>query len=242
MSTRASAAVSSRRAKQELVRLLFGTKYSGRGPEAHSKLDPAGYSFTDLRKAYLERLQTIHPDKLKHARPAPIYEGTSSDDEPTDTVESSWASSSQPPLHGQFVELQDAWDKYEEVAKMIARVGKPEDANFTLFGVGCSFSDSPQERAMREEIMDQAARGWFSSGGLAETSEEAASTEYINVFKTEAIPLCDDDLFVTVDSAHNDKDLATLDSSTTSSKTLAGDAKPKPIKSLIPVGYGAKQR
>jgi hypothetical protein len=241
MSTRASAAISSRRAKQELVRLLFGAKYARKGPGAHMMLDPAGYSFTDLRKAYLERLQTIHPDKLKHASPAPINVGSSSDDKPIDTFRSSSASS-QPPLHDQFVELQDAWDKYEEVAKMLARVGKPEDANFTLFGVGCSFSDSPQERAMREEIMDQAARGWFSAGGLAETSEEAASMEYVNVFKQEAIPLCDDDLFVTVESIDDAKVSATAQPSTTSSGELKGDAKPKPRKSLIPVGYGAKQR
>ena len=42
--------------------------------------------------------------------------------------------------------------------------------NFTMFGVGCSFSDSPTEQMHRTEIMDQASRGWFSSGQLSENN------------------------------------------------------------------------
>jgi hypothetical protein len=38
--------------------------------------------------------------------------------------------------------------------------------NFTMFGVGCSFADSPEESARRAEIMDQACRGWFPSGSI----------------------------------------------------------------------------
>lgn len=33
--------------------------------------------------------------------------------------------------------------------------------------MGCSFADSPSEREHRNEIMEQACRGWFSSGDLA---------------------------------------------------------------------------
>jgi len=36
-----------------------------------------------------------------------------------------------------------------------------------MFGVGCSFDDSPTERDLRNDIMDQACRGWFSSGSIA---------------------------------------------------------------------------
>ena len=56
-----------------------------------------------------------------------------------------------------FNELQEAWDNYENLAKMMRKAtnGDEADANFTLFGVGCSFSDSPAERALRDEIMEQ---------------------------------------------------------------------------------------
>ena len=45
-------------------------------------------------------------------------------------------------------------------------------ANFTQFGVGCSFSDSEEERALRTEITDQACRGWFSSGLVSAGSND----------------------------------------------------------------------
>ena len=62
--------------------------------------------------------------------------------------------------------LQDAWMDYETLAKVMKKVdNKGADASFTLFGVGCSFSDNDQERERRNEIMDQAGRGWFSAGG-----------------------------------------------------------------------------
>jgi len=238
MSTRASAAVSSRRAKQELVRLLFGAKYSRRGPEAHRKLDPARYSFTDLRKAYLERLQTIHPDKLRHAAISPadavdVNPATAAKKSNNNDEKRQQSPSAPLPLHGQFVELQEAWDRYEEVAKMIARVGRPEDANFTLFGVGCSFSDSPQERAMRDEIMDQASRGWFSAGGIAETSSN--TEDVLNSNKD--VPLCDDDLFVTI----QDEDHQTSSSCDTSLGDSHRKMKTGPKPSLIPTGYRPKR-
>ena len=176
MSSRVTSAISSRRAKQELVKLLFGPKYAGKGPEAHRKLDHTIYSYSELRTAYLERLQAIHPDKLKH------HHTTDGKNQAT---------------HSQFVELQDVWDKYEEVAKRMQKVGKPEEASFTMFGVGCSFADSPEERAMRDAITDQACRGWFSAGSLAEQATEGDPTSNTE-FK--AVPLCDDDLFV----EHND--------------------------------------
>ena len=55
--TRAARAATSRQVKQELVRLLFGKKYSRTGPEGHKKLDSAAYSYAELKSAYLEKLQ-----------------------------------------------------------------------------------------------------------------------------------------------------------------------------------------
>ena len=133
---RAVGATTSRRAKQELVRLLFGKQYAKKGPDAHRKLDHSIYSYKDLRKAYLGRLQEIHPDKNK------------SKELKSHHIEDSKRS---------FNELQEAWDNYENLAKMMRKAtnGDEADANFTLFGVGCSFSDSPAERALRDEIMEQ---------------------------------------------------------------------------------------
>ena len=173
MSTRVASSLSSRRCKQELVRLLFAPKYAGKGPDAHRNLDPTIYSYSDLRKAYLERLQAIHPDKLKHQ-----HDGSSKENNTE--------------AHSRFVELQDAWDKYEEVAKLLQKVGKPEEATFTMFGVGGSFSDSPDERAMRDAITDQACRGWVSAGSLG----DVASADSVVKNDCKSVPLCDDDWFV----------------------------------------------
>jgi hypothetical protein len=156
MSTRTITGLSSRTAKAEVVRLLFGSKYAEKGPQAHRMLDPTIYSYDDLKKNYLERLQAIHPDKFKHT---PNNHRDFPDNE----------------MKLQFVDLQNAWAKYEKVARMMKKVGKGEAANFTRFGVGCSFSDTPEERAQRDEIMDQAGRGWFSAGALSETSEMNAA-------------------------------------------------------------------
>lgn len=179
MSTRAASAANSRRAKQEIVRLLFGPKYSRKGPEAHRKLDPFQYSYADLRSAYLERLHDLHPDKSAHMA-AP-------------------KSSQKDELHQKFVELQDAWDKYETVVRMLKNVsgGDKEEANFTMFGVGCSFSDSPEEQKRRAEITDQACRGWFSGGEIAEKSITPSQTETKS--REQSISLVDDDWFISTE-------------------------------------------
>jgi DnaJ-class molecular chaperone len=175
--TRAVSATTSRRAKQELVRLLFREQYTRKGPEAHRKLDHSIYSYKELRKAYLGRLQEIHPDKNKSKG--------------LDSKRS-------------FNELQEAWDNYENLAKMMRKVNKGDeaDANFTLFGVGCSFSDSPAERALREEITDQACRGWFSSGAIAERDDKQHEKEAKRLADLKKIPLADDDMFMTVDETN----------------------------------------
>ena len=90
-----------------------------------------------------------------------------------------------------FHELQQAWDQYEELAKAMTKV-QSKQSNFTKFGVGCSFSDSEEERALRTEITDQACRGWFSSGMLSERNESEKEV----VIKTSPTSLIDDNLFV----------------------------------------------
>lgn len=207
MSSRITSTVSSRQRKQELVRLLFGPKHAGKGPSAHRMLDSSIYSYPDLRKAYLERLQEIHPDKLKHQISRRSCDGNNTT------------------LHSQFVELQNAWDKYEEVAKVMQRMGNPQQSNFTMFGVGCSFADSPQERARRDEITEQACRGWFSAGSLAEGASEIS----IHQEDRKAVPLCDDDLFVECTSE------------TTDSIKIDATHQCRPMRSLIPPGYRPKR-
>lgn len=189
MSSRAAFAASSRRVKQELVHILFGSEASASSSSStmacHSrKMDPSIYSYSELRSVYLERLQSLHPDKH--------YSIHSRSDPPT---------RSQAP----FVELQQAWDRYDQMVKLATKVdteGHPDkDRNFTLFGVGCSFADNERERQWRTKITDQACRGWFSSGSL-----EAQSTRFLHHKSSEAsstgnghISLLDDDMFVAVE-------------------------------------------
>lgn len=199
--TRAARASSSRQVKQELVRLLFGKKYSKTGPEGHKKLDYASYSYGDLKRAYFERLQEIHPDKNKSTQMAVLPE----------TKES-------------FLALQDAWDKYEDLAKALERVRSKGQGNFTKFGVGCSFSDSDEERALRNEITDQACRGWFSSGLLS--AESSKSGKDVST-KIQVTSLIDDDLFVEVESESSAIDQVAKDEARTSNKKT-------PLKTLIP--------
>ena len=183
-STRAASAASSRRAKQRLVQFLFGPKYSGKGREAHKKLDHASYSFDELRAAFLERVHEIHPDK----RRGDITE--------TDTSG-----------HHEFVELQSAWAEYEKLAKMMTKVGSgSSDANFTLFGVGCSFSDNESERDKRSQIMDEAARGWFTSGIITETATSSSESGGSSNGPMRETAIVDDDLFVSTSDDQNSKE------------------------------------
>ena len=197
MSSRAATAASSRRVKQELVRLLFGREATSATSTNHacrSKiLDHSIYSYADLRGAYLEKLQQYHPDKQYSAK---------------DTNQDTYAT-----RHSLFVELQEAWTLYDQQAKISRMVDKDyynngdgegdyKNRNFTMFGVGCSFSDNDAERDLRNEIMDQAGRGWFSAGSLAPSSEASSSadaTSNTNASNTSTKPSLlddDDDMFV----------------------------------------------
>ena len=66
--------------------------------------------------------------------------------------------------------------------------------NFTMFGVGCSFSDTPIEREKRNEIMEQASKGWFPSASLSQSGEK--SHEDHHECTQSYTKLSDDDLFM----------------------------------------------
>uniref|UniRef100_A0A7S3P2L5 J domain-containing protein n=1 Tax=Amphora coffeiformis TaxID=265554 RepID=A0A7S3P2L5_9STRA len=177
--TRAASAASSHRAKQELVRVLFGPKYYRQGREAHRMLDHSIYTHSQLKSAYLERLQELHPDKRRNNHEILSHNNNNN---------------SEDAARDEFISLQEAWDRYEEVAKALIKVSNgSREANFTLFGVGCSFSDSPEEQERRNEITDQACRGWFSAGELGVGDESSDKAKQ----KTKQSSLLDDDMFVT---------------------------------------------
>jgi len=151
MTTRAGNAAKSLRAKEDLLKLLFETKshsLEGGGRKTQQFLNHSSLTHDQLRTAYLKRVQELHPDKH--------HTTTTTGKCARDDVKS------------QFVQLKEAWNRYQDFAKMIKRTpnGKTIDANFTMFGVGCSFADSEEERRLRNEITDQACRGWFSAGEL----------------------------------------------------------------------------
>lgn len=59
-----------------------------------------------------------------------------------------------------FLYTQAAWERYASGRAVRRRIGKNDDgATFATFGVGCSFSDNPEEQMSRQEFMDCAARG-----------------------------------------------------------------------------------
>mmetsp|Transcript_27269 Transcript_27269/g.80378 ORF Transcript_27269/g.80378 Transcript_27269/m.80378 type:complete len:225 (-) Transcript_27269:588-1262(-) len=187
--TRGAAAANSRRVKQRLVQLLFGHKFTGKGREAHRKLDFAVYSYADLRSAYLKRIHDLHPDKKFSHNKVSKKELKSFNGD-----------------HSEFVTLQEAWVNYEEVAKMMKRVSKGDemDANFTLFGVGCSFSDSPEEQKRRSDIMDQAGRGWFTSGLIPEEiSHDKSFRDCGGKSNGGRVSLCDDEMFISSEDEEN---------------------------------------
>lgn len=132
-----------------------------------------------------------------------------------------------------FIELQEAWAKYEKVSKQMRRGraatesqmrGVQED--FTAFGVGCSFSDSAEEQKRRADIMDQAAKGWILAGQLSDgigggdVDANVNLNENVNVHvniptntkrgKDVAVPLVGDDLFSTVNVGADSDSVAEL--------------------------------
>ncbi|GFH52875.1 hypothetical protein CTEN210_09351 [Chaetoceros tenuissimus] len=168
--SRAGALASSQLVKKRLVKILFHKDNSRKGREAHKKLDYASYSYDDLRKAYIQKVQLLHPDTAKQtissATEQKAYDNLNWRDV-QDTIDQSKTSND----HDDFIELQEAWNAYEKNAKSMKKGMRDKaPSNFTMFGVGCSFSDSAEEQKLRADIMDQACRGWFTSGQIGEES------------------------------------------------------------------------
>lgn len=196
--TRGATAAMSRDAKRNLLKLLFRDK--------HGRMDPRSlenYSYEDLRKEYLKRLQVIHPDKINANYSIDANRLSQQDD--ADSLDPLRAKED---LKKEFQELQSTWDRYEELSKSMMKVvhGDGATANFTQFGVGCSFSDNDEERALRTEITDQACRGWFSSGlvssGLATQNDKRKEQGYGNATKASVRKsLIDDSMFVEAESS-----------------------------------------
>eukprot|EP00985_Skeletonema_marinoi_P010462 scaffold4914_cov134-Skeletonema_marinoi.AAC.4 len=169
MSTRVTNAAS-KRAKATLIELLFPRQQAKR------------YSHLQLRMAYLQKVHIMHPDKQRLS--------SSTRDESA---------------HEQFVQLQNAWEAYNS-ARMFRKTnhGKSKQGensdddkdDFTMFGVGCSFSDSPEERRLRDEIMEQACRGWLPSGALSHSFDATEKAKKEVKSPQQATKLSDDNLFI----------------------------------------------
>eukprot|EP00956_Cyclotella_meneghiniana_P033703 scaffold98416_cov78-Cyclotella_meneghiniana.AAC.3 len=146
MSTRAGISATATRARETLMRLLFADR-----SVINERLSHAA-----LKEAYLDRVHELHPDKNR--------QNDSSEFVTTSKLNAR-----------KFIELKNAWEEYDKIMKLNKLTNQSsefgddktiEEASFTLFGVGCSFADSDSERDYRNEIMEQACRGWFSRGSL----------------------------------------------------------------------------
>ncbi|KAL9186219.1 hypothetical protein ACHAXT_005457 [Thalassiosira profunda] len=215
MSTRVTSAIASRKARENLARLLFpsdglaassslgasssasplqddttGMKFTDRHSHSYRRRHrprpgAAGdaakgqrekrHSYATLRAAYLQRVHDMHPDKVMHRD----QQQSSSEEGAAHQHNNNLAKDA----HLQFIELKHAWEEYHASVRLVHDTGsttanpqssgqddgywEEDEESFTLFGVGCSFADNPEERALRDEIMDQACKGWFSSGSLS---------------------------------------------------------------------------
>jgi len=237
------------------------------------QLDSASYTYQELRAAYLERLQQWHPDKHHPHYSYSSNQNDDDDDDKSDPSLTAAASTDKMNSFGStdyhdddrrqqqrqqnnkvlFVELQEAWANYESAAKLLKRAGDggSADANFTMFGVGCSFADSEEERKIRDAITDQACRGWFRSGLLSSdvsdndnnnnnnnTSDDSISQktkdlEISSMLESlRTIPLIDDSLFSEPSTIHSDASYAGTvkyknGATTTTSRKSLVDFKPR---------------
>jgi hypothetical protein len=155
-------------------------------------------------------VHTIHPDKFA------FY----NDDEGKEECQQ------------KFVELQSAWEEYHASVREVRRERHRnnndrrsrmsgdnneknddrafdddsfidiEDANFTMFGVGCSFADTPDERDRRDKIMEQASRGWFPSASLSfrDYKGEGERDYSNNEFEVESLREDDDKMHSCLDT------------------------------------------
>ena len=247
MSSRVTSAIASRKARENLVRLLFPQDHfvdSRRRPKtcapstspvehdidrhnhrhrrrpndnvlsAHNTADNLKrHSYSQLRSAYLQKVHEMHPDKMASQTKKNVPEDYKN-------------------AHLQFIDLKHAWEEYHASVRIIQRkknddltTNNMESTNddefwevnddFTMFGVGCSFADSEEERNLRNKIMDQACQGWFSSGSL--TGEKALGYDVNTNTATDSkqqqkslsqpqLKLCDDDMFVSSEDEQSAKE------------------------------------
>jgi hypothetical protein len=217
--TRAASALLNLRSKQELVRLLFGHGHRT-GPDNHRKLvDHSSYSYNDLRKAYLLQIQILHPDKRRNNPSLKLdddnTELVSNPPKSLQTEEKAFAGAVN--LAEEFVQLQNAWENYDNAFKFIKQTnGTTTDvceSNFTMFGVGCSFSDTEAERQLRNEIMDQASRGWFTAGDLVSGCDDNNNSIHEDQYtwpsfpqKHTTLPIIDHSDFISIEEENDDYD------------------------------------
>ncbi|KAL3809429.1 hypothetical protein ACHAXA_003998 [Cyclostephanos tholiformis] len=193
MSTRVTSAIGSRRARENLVRLL-GLSFPS--PTDDVRVVGRGYSYAELRAAYIERVHEMHPDRTASRRRRLLRLHREDDDEDENENDGGEVVGEGGGGHSKFVELKDAWEAYRATVRAVRDLAGDDEydnerrrrrlrrrresweeeddddddddgggySNFTLFGVGCSFADSPEESMRRAEIMDQACRGWFPDG------------------------------------------------------------------------------
>ena len=144
MSNRVTSEIGSRRARENLVRILFQHL---KKDQFDDRLQRRRHSYSQLRAAYIDLVHTIHPDKL-----APFHD----DEERTRRQE----------CQQKFVELQTAWEQYHASVREVLRDNMRsrmsgdnkndddrtfgddsscaiDDANFTMFGVGCCLLTPP---------------------------------------------------------------------------------------------------
>ena len=188
------------RAKQKLLRLLKDEKNDKQIFTSSLKNNdnalPSSITYIKIRSKYLKRIQEIHPDKL-----------SSNNDKQRHKKNVNYSKDF---IHKRFIELQSAWNEYEKLFKLTEsntkqktghNINEEEDGdgmdNFTMFGVGCSFSDTPEERENRRRITDEACRGWFTSGLIPERSDSSSSFTSPSMSKSiSRISLIDDDMFI----------------------------------------------
>jgi len=239
--TRAASAAALRNAKLKLVKLLYRDECCKAGAIGYGCFNLSTYSYKDLRRAYLKKLQVVHPDK--------IYGNSNGFDRnqfgEKQVKKDANLLFTKEEFKKKFQDLQSTWDRYEELSKSMTKViqGDGTTANFTKFGVGCSFSDNDEEKALRREITDQACRGWFTSGlvpsGLAAKSDIdrdidrnirkslPASDKLLYGVNSTKESLIDDSMFVNISMSQEKKEAA-------SSPGTKTNRNPRYQRTLIP--------
>lgn len=146
MATRAGQLFCTVSAKSHLTKLLrLNTNYpTNNQTNKQTKLlknAPKEASKKELRAAYLKEISIVHPDRAQCSVKKAEY-------------------------HSKFILLRQAWEAYDKESATKDRTVEDAEGTFTEFGVGCSFSDSEEEKKKRWVIMDQACKGWFPDGSL----------------------------------------------------------------------------